>query len=300
MATIKLIGDAPNQVSRNKDLGELAYQDAENIAGDVGVGGNLSYTGTLTGGTGVINIGSGQVYKDASGNLGIGTSSPAYKLDVLGSVGISGSVLVDTGTASVPTIGFAGWVGTGIWNPTGTSLGFSTNNSEKMRIDASGHLIVPAGITLGTTTGTYNAANTLDDYEEGTWTPVIRGDGTAGTYELDADSQAHYIKIGRQVTLTVFIKLAAAITAGGTGDLNITGLPFSSTSLINNYPQGALLLSGVNFTSGGGLSVGFAGQIGAQSTLYFRTTTSNATPTFTPISAVSATDYIGFTFTYFA
>jgi hypothetical protein len=33
--------------------------------------GNLSYTGTLTGGTGVINIGSGQVYKDASGNLGV-------------------------------------------------------------------------------------------------------------------------------------------------------------------------------------------------------------------------------------
>lgn len=44
--------------------------------------GALAYTGTLTGGTGVVNIGSGQVYKDASGNLGIGTSSPAYKLEV--------------------------------------------------------------------------------------------------------------------------------------------------------------------------------------------------------------------------
>ena len=44
--------------------------------------GALAYTGTLTGGTGVVNIGSGQVYKDASGNLGIGTISPAYKLTV--------------------------------------------------------------------------------------------------------------------------------------------------------------------------------------------------------------------------
>jgi hypothetical protein len=33
---------------------------------------NLSYIGTLTGSTGVINIGSGQVYKDASGNVGVG------------------------------------------------------------------------------------------------------------------------------------------------------------------------------------------------------------------------------------
>ena len=45
---------------------------------------NLGYTGTLTGGTGVIAIGTNQIYKDASGNVGIGTSSPSYKLDVTG------------------------------------------------------------------------------------------------------------------------------------------------------------------------------------------------------------------------
>jgi hypothetical protein len=37
----------------------------------------LAYTGTLTGGTGVVNIGTNQIYKDASGNVGIGTSSPS-------------------------------------------------------------------------------------------------------------------------------------------------------------------------------------------------------------------------------
>ena len=45
---------------------------------------NLSYTGTLTGGTGVIAIGTNQIYKDASGNLGIGTSSPLYRLHSYG------------------------------------------------------------------------------------------------------------------------------------------------------------------------------------------------------------------------
>lgn len=46
---------------------------------------NLSYTGTLTGGTGVIAIGTNQIYKDASGNVGIGTVSPGSKLHLTGS-----------------------------------------------------------------------------------------------------------------------------------------------------------------------------------------------------------------------
>jgi hypothetical protein len=43
---------------------------------------DFTYTGTLTGGTGIVNLGSGQVYKDASGNVGIGTASPTRKLQV--------------------------------------------------------------------------------------------------------------------------------------------------------------------------------------------------------------------------
>lgn len=38
---------------------------------------NITYTGTLTGGTGVVNIGSGQVYKDLSGNIGLGVTNPS-------------------------------------------------------------------------------------------------------------------------------------------------------------------------------------------------------------------------------
>jgi hypothetical protein len=40
--------------------------------------GNVSYTGTLTGGTGVVNLGSGQVYKDSSGNVGVGVVPSAW------------------------------------------------------------------------------------------------------------------------------------------------------------------------------------------------------------------------------
>lgn len=40
--TVKLVGGAPNQVPRNKDLGNLAYQNAESIAGPVAIGGALT------------------------------------------------------------------------------------------------------------------------------------------------------------------------------------------------------------------------------------------------------------------
>ena len=50
---------------------------------NISVSANLSYGGTLTGSTGILNIGSGQIYKDTSGNVGIGTSSPSYKLSVV-------------------------------------------------------------------------------------------------------------------------------------------------------------------------------------------------------------------------
>ena len=105
MSVIKLIGDAPNQVSRNKDLGDLAYQDAANIAGNVGVGGALTVqagtaalpsiapTGDANTGlffpaadTIAFSEGGAEVMRlDSSGNVGIGTSSPGAKLHVSGS-----------------------------------------------------------------------------------------------------------------------------------------------------------------------------------------------------------------------
>jgi hypothetical protein len=58
--------------------------DSVNDLGALSLSGNLSYSGTLTGGTGVINIGAGQFYKDGAGNIGIGNATPSYKVDITG------------------------------------------------------------------------------------------------------------------------------------------------------------------------------------------------------------------------
>ena len=69
---------------------------------------NLSYTGTLTGGTGVIAIGTNQIYKDASGNVGIGTSSPTSKLSFGANIGLDFAVYEGAAGANKYGIGMSG------------------------------------------------------------------------------------------------------------------------------------------------------------------------------------------------
>jgi hypothetical protein len=86
---------------------------------------------------------------------------------------------------------------------------FVTNNTERLRINTSGHLIAPQGITLGTSVGTYAAANTLDDYEEGTFVPTLSY-VTAGTASFGYSAQtAHYVKVGDIVHFQLNIRLNA-------------------------------------------------------------------------------------------
>lgn len=73
--------------------------------------------------------------------------------------------------------------------------------------------------------------NTLDDYEEGTWTPVIQGSITTGTCVI-TNRVARYNKIGGQVTLHFRIDYASF---NGTGALTITGIPFVSSSDTGSY-----------------------------------------------------------------
>ena len=83
-------------------------------------------------------------------------------------------------------------------------------------------LFLGGGVYLGGT----GAANALDDYEEGTWTPVITS--SSGSITTVGGVSGVYVKIGRTVTLNWYYQI---ITNGtGSGHIIISGIPFSSSS----------------------------------------------------------------------
>lgn len=84
---------------------------------------------------------------------------------------------------------------------------------------------INAGLQFPSSQASSADVNTLDDYEEGSWTPVIGGEG--GTSGQSYTSQVgHYVKIGKLVLATFNVVLSAKGTI--TGNVQIQGLPFTS------------------------------------------------------------------------
>lgn len=82
-----------------------------------------------------------------------------------------------------------------------------------------------------------NDANTLDDYEEGTWTPTIGGAG-GESGQAYASRVGRYVKIGRMV----FAYGRAELSTKGTitGAVVLKGLPFASENIGNLYVTSAV------------------------------------------------------------
>ena len=179
-----------------------------------------------------------------SSGLGVGVV-PSYKLDVAGIVRIGGgvnpSMRLETGTNT----GFIDYNNTRLALHAGSlPIDFVAGNTTKMTLDTSGNLLVgvtsananggvlqlKSGITFPATQVASSDANTLDDYEEGTWTPVIKGASTAGTgtYIVQVGT---YTKVGRVV---YFQGRLAWNAHTGTGDMQIGGIPFTSLSTTNS------------------------------------------------------------------
>jgi len=90
------------------------------------------------------------------------------------------------------------------------------------------------GVFLGGTV----AANELNDYEEGTWSPALTTDGGGGNSGVSFGARyGSYTKIGNKVTVWVYVDLDSVVTMG-TGNAIVSSLPFASTSSNSAYRAG--------------------------------------------------------------
>jgi len=194
--------------------------------GTIGATTPAAITGTTLTATGAFtslgiddNATSTAITIDSSENVGIGAVSPTGSLDVARSG--SHEVVFRTTSTGDPTLTLqADGTNNGKISYVRATEGltFSNSGSERMRIDSSGHVIVPAGVTLGTATGVYSAANTLDDYEEGTWSVAC----TVGTC---TGVNTTYTKVGDLVTVTGRVNSFSNI--GVASQVILVGIPFA-------------------------------------------------------------------------
>jgi hypothetical protein len=96
-------------------------------------------------------------------------------------------------------------------------------------------LYLSGGVYLGGT----GAANLLEDYEEGTWTPTLISIGYTFAYTTQAGI---YTKIGNMVSVKLYLRLSGAPTGSGVNVLRIGSLPFTSVGGNASYSAGSILV----------------------------------------------------------
>jgi len=159
------------------------------------------------------------------------------KVDTIATRTGSGNITVSNNIAGGGTISGTNITASGTLGVTGnTTMGgtaaITGNTTIGGTLVNTGLITAPAGIALGG--GPYAAANTLDDYEEGTWVPVIKSSssGSALTYSSDYEfrlpglnsstNALPYTKIGNRV----FITFSVWFNSSATQRFNIN-LPFA-------------------------------------------------------------------------
>jgi hypothetical protein len=240
----------------NGGTGQTTYTDGQLLIGNST--GNTLTKATLTAGSGVtITNASGAITIAASGGggspggsttqlqynnagvfggiTGATTNGTALTLvaPILGTPA-SGTVTNLTGTASININGTVG--------ATTPSTGAFTTVSASSGMSVAGATAQTSGIAFPATAVSVAQANTLDDYEEGNWTPT---DASGAGLSFTTYSSPRYTKIGRLVQIQCFIDYG---TTASTATSEIGGLPFAGPGS-GFFPAVTAFISGGTITS---------------------------------------------------
>jgi len=131
----------------------------------------------------------------------------------------------------------------------GSTASLTLGNVVATTANISGLITASGGIKFPATQVASADVNTLDDYEEGTWTPSFTGSTTNPTVSYNVQT-GKYTKIGRLVTVS-FVCIASGTPSGGSGDILVSGLPFgvSTTSSQAHGFIGIMNNIGVNMST---------------------------------------------------
>jgi len=117
-----------------------------------------------------------------------------------------------------------------------------------------------------------DSSELLDDYEEGTWAPVLTGlnaGSSNGTYSVQ---NGIYTKVGRLINANFHIDIGAL--NDGTGALVMTGLPYAAVGISNNY--GSMTIPHVSGWSGNYYNIsGLVAANASQMAIYYQASNGN-------------------------
>lgn len=175
---------------------------------------------------------------DKDGDFGIGTTNPENRLHIAATGSNFATIRLDAPENTTPAT-FQVRAHDGLFD-----IRDVNQSATRLTIDETGHAIIPQGITLGTAAGTYNAANTLDDYEEGTWTMSVRDSESTPNISSTTNVNCQYVKVGDIVTIQGQLIDINKGSLGSSG-LRITGLPFTIKNTGLTRPHGAIQVNNI-------------------------------------------------------
>lgn len=175
---------------------------------------------------------------------------------------------------------------------TPASIGAATAASPSFTgtVTSAGLLSLTGGqIQFPATANVSANANTLDDFETGTWTPAFTASTTNPTVTYSANRYGTYIKIGHAVFFHGRIILTA-LTSAGSGNLRISGLPFTA----NGGSAGGYGNVGISYKASWTTAGPQAAIVEASNTIISLYTTTATAHTALTVSGLSATAEVYF------
>ncbi len=258
-------GAAPTWSTVSATPGGSTTQVQYNNAGAFAGSSNFNFDGTRLqlGTTAVINGGTLSIASSSSSDYQLSLSDTRAFSTAPSANIVFGGKFNTAGTNKI-----FGYVGGGKENTTdGNNAGYVAfgtasnggSETERARFNSTGALVFAGGtttangigITFPATQSASSNANTLDDYEEGTFTPTITIE-TPGTFSVTYSANyGLYVKIGKLVYLNIDVRVNTFSRGTGTGPWGFATIPFpvQNNGGYNNYISSSIQFYSANISS---------------------------------------------------